>query len=228
MALLLLSVIFPLLNLVVQIEPSANQIMHLVQEGDAKRAQMLQGYVVTREYRVENKRWNKNAEMVVRLRYRRPDSKEFEVISETGSATIRNKVLKRVLETETETARETPKSDHALNSTNYTFQMAGEGVLRGRPVYIVSATPNRKDELLFSGNVYVDKADFAVARVEGQAAKSPSFWITRLTFVRDYQKIGDLWLPAGDTSIAHVRVFGQTESSVKVGDYQLVTADASK
>lgn len=207
---------------------SADQIMDLVLERDALREERLEAYEVTREYRVENKRWNQNASMVVRLRFRHPDEKYFEVVSEDGSNVIRKRVLSRLLDTERDVSLDREKSRHSIDSTNYSFVLAADASVSGRSCYVVKAAPKRKDELLFTGLIYVDKQDLAIARIEGEVSKSPSFWITRILFVREFQKIGEFWLPAGVTSVAHVRIFGPTDTKVSVIDYQLIARQAAK
>ncbi len=43
-------------------------------------------------------------------------------------------------------------------------------------------------ELLFEGRIYVDKEDFAIARMEGSPAKKPSFWTTDIDFVPEFHR----------------------------------------
>ena len=74
---------------------------------------------------------------------------------------------------------------------------------------MVKAVPKRKDKFLFEGKVWIDAQDFAVAKIVGRPAKNPSFWIKQVDFVRQYQKIGEFWLPLQDESVSDVRIFGK-------------------
>lgn len=216
--------------LVLQLTPPAaeltgDQIMERVQERDRARAARLEQYQVIRQYVVENKRWNKHAQMEVKLVFHHPDEKSFEVISQNGSGFIRKRVLKRLMETEEQGIRGDSRKNSAIHSTNYSFTVVGDEMVRERSCYAVEAKPKRKDKLLFVGRVYVDKEDFAIARIEGSPAKKPSFWTTRIEFVREYQKVGDFWLPMNDDSVTHVRIFGPTVLTVRYGSYQVTSRE---
>ncbi len=78
---------------------------------------------------------------------------------------------------------------------NYEFQLIGSEYLQGRPAYVIDAIPQRSDKYLFRGRIWVDAEDFAVARVEGQPAKNPSFWTRSVHFVQQYHKSGAFWFP---------------------------------
>src|SRR5437870_11423219 len=40
--------------------------------------------------------------------------------------------------------------------------------------------PKRKDKYLIEGQVWIDAADFGIARVQGAPAKRPSFWLSNV------------------------------------------------
>jgi hypothetical protein len=58
-------------------------------------------------------------------------------------------------------------------------------------------------------------------RIAGQPAKSLSFWITRADFVRQYQRIGEFWLPAQDNTEVHIRLYGTKILTIDHGDYAI-------
>lgn len=220
------SIVFFFLILLAGQDPTdmpAGRIIELVQERDRARAELLEQYEVTRDYLVINKRWNKRAAMKVRVTFQKPDEKRFEVISESGSGLIRGQVFKRLMKTEEEGMRRDSRKDNRIDATNYIFTLIREDVIRNRACYVIGVKPRRKDELLFEGRIYVDKEDFAVVRMEGSPAKKPSFWTTDIDFVREYQKLGDFWLPMSDESLTKVRVFGRTDLTVQYGPYTIVS-----
>ena len=79
-----------------------------------------------------------------------------------------------------------PKS--RITSDNYTFRLIEAGSLDGRTAYVIEAIPKREDKSLFRGRIWVDAEDYALARVEGEPAKNPSFWTRKVHFVQQYQK----------------------------------------
>jgi hypothetical protein len=42
-----------------------------------------------------------------------------------------------------------------------------------------------------------------------------SFWVTRADFVRQYEKIGDFWLPAKDETFVDVKLYGKKILSIE-------------
>ena len=56
-------------------------------------------------------------------------------------------------------------------------------------------------------------------KIAGQPAKSPSFWITRADFVRQYQKIGEFWVPAQDETFVRLRMAGKKILTIQHRDY---------
>jgi len=44
---------------------------------------------------------------------------------------------------------------------------------------------------LFEGKMWIDNQNFSIVRITGHLAKSPSFWIKQVDFVRDYRRSMD-------------------------------------
>jgi hypothetical protein len=68
----------------------------------------------------------------------------------------------------------------------------------------------------------VDAEDYALARVEGEPAKNPSFWTRKVHFVQQYHKNGDYWFPLFTTSVTDARMFGTTDVRIRHFDYKAV------
>ena len=60
----------------------------------------------------------------------------------------------------------------------------------------------------------------------GHLAKSPSFWIKRVDFVRQYQKIDGFWLPIREQSIANVKIYGTKTLTIGYQDYTVSEVSA--
>jgi hypothetical protein len=58
-----------------------------------------------------------------------------------------------------------------------------------------------------------------VVRIEGHPAKKLSFWIERADVVRQYQKIGNFWLPERDETFVQVRLYGKKVLTIDHQDY---------
>jgi outer membrane lipoprotein-sorting protein len=202
-------------------------VMHLVNRNEA-RAAALQSYSSHRTYHLEcHCLSHKKADMVVRADYEAPDKKEFTVVSESGSGTVRERVFKKLLEAEQESMREENQQRTAITPDNYTFQLSDYEKTDTDEFYVLDAHPRSKNKFLFRGRIWVDAKDFAITRVEGEPAVNPSWWTVKTDFKRRYQKIGDFWLPASNESETKVRVFGTAILTIEYGEYQVTPAGAT-
>ena len=190
-------------------------------EHNRTRDSQLRQYSAVRTYRVSNDKGKLYAQEVVEVDYQAPDHKGFRTVSEKGSGLVRDMVLKRLIESESETSSGRAHHDSAIRPANYEFNLLGEQNVGPYHCLVVEAVPKRKDKYLFEGKVWIDARDYAIVRIEGQPAKSLSFWITRADFVRQYQRIGEFWLPAEDNTEVHVRLYGTKILTIDHRDYAI-------
>ncbi len=203
---------------------TADEVMARVFAKDTMREAMGGGYTGKREYVLENHRMDKHAEMQVTVSCDPDGTKHFEVVSEHGWKSAHKHVLHKMLDSETETSLPNSRPKTRLVPQNYEFNLVGSDYVEGRPAYVVEALPKRSDKYLFRGRVWVDAQDYAVVRIEGQPAKTPSFWIHSTHFVAQYQKSGPFWFPSSTTSVTDARIFGTTDVNIRYFDYRPVTA----
>jgi len=203
---------------------SVKQIVTRLEENNLKRRQALQGYSSQREYHLLYTGFagRHEADMVVSVKYEAPASKDFTVVSESGSHWIANRVFKRLMETEREAADEKNQERTALSEDNYDFELLGEEQLDGRPAYVLKAEPKTSSKLLYRGKIWVDAEDFALAKIEAEPAKQPSFLISKTIVHHRYHKIADFWLPVENLSTTDVRLGGHATLSIHYGDYKVV------
>ena len=199
--------------------PTAEQIVARMAALDLQRQSSIEGYAGMRRYVLENQNLQKRAEMVVRVKGDPDGTKHFEVVSEGGWKAANTHVLRKMLESESETSRPELRATTRLNCANYEFAIVGTEMLSGRRAYVLEAKPKRKDKYLFQGRIWVDAEDYALVRAEGSPAKNPSFWTKSTHFVQLYQKSGPLWFPVSTQSITEARIFGTTDVHIEYFDY---------
>jgi hypothetical protein len=192
-----------------QLSARGEQIFAELVRHNEMRTANLREYSAVRTYAVSDLNGKIHAQETVRMQYTAPDKKSFKTIEEQGSSVIRHMVLKRLMESEVSAAAGQEHHDSSITPANYTFQPLTEEDLGVHHCFVVDAVPKRKDKYLFEGKVWIDSADFAVVKIAGHPAKKLSFWISRADFVRQYEKIGDFWLPAKDETFVDVRLYGK-------------------
>lgn len=204
---------------------TADQVVQRMVEGNARRAGDLASYRGTRSYHLEYEGLsNKSATLLVAMTYRSPDEKSFCILSESGSEFLQGRVLKRLLEVESDATREERGRQTAMSPENYDFRLVGDERILGQEFYILEVTPRTKNKFLFRGRIWVEGQDFAVARMEGQPAKNPSWWTKRNIIHMTYEKIGEFWLPARSETNTQVRILGHSVLTIVYGDYEILSA----
>lgn len=189
------------------------------------RNEQLQRYSAVRTYEIRNLEGKLAAQAVVRVDYQAPDKKTFSKTAERGSGIVRHMVFDRLIQSESETSFGREHHDSAITTANYTFTLIAEEDLGQYHCFVLNAAPKRKDKYLFEGKVWIDAEDFAVVKIAGHPAKKPSFWINRVDFVRQYQRIDGFWLPYRDETHVEVKIYGRRVFTVDHQEYKINPAN---
>jgi len=206
--------------------PTAEEIVTRMGSRDLQRQVSMEGYAGMRRYVLENPHLHKRAEMLVQVQGDRDGTKHFDILSEEGWKAAHKHVLRKMLESESETSHPEARAKTRINPDNYDFKIAGTEVIDGRTAYVLEVSPKRKEKYLFRGRIWVDAEDYALARAEGQPAKNPSFWTKSTHFVQIYQKSGLLWFPLSTQSVTEAHIFGTTDVNIEYFDYAPKTVHA--
>jgi len=205
---------------------TAEHIVERLVAANADRAAKLAHFEGSRKYELEYRGFPgaRQAEMDVEVSFTNPATKDFRIVTTTGSKVIIDRVFRKLLESEREAATPENQERNALNTTNYEFQLLATEEVGGALAYILAAKPRVKSKYLFHGKVWVDGRDYAVARIEAEPAVNPSIFISRTEIVQEYAKIGEFWLPSSNRSVSHVRLGGQATLTIHYSDYRVVAA----
>jgi hypothetical protein len=135
----------------------------------------------------------------------------YRIVNERGSDTIRNRVLRPLLEHEQQLVNsgDAPRAD--LTPENYDFKEGGRDADGSRYVDI---KPRRKDVLLVDGRMVLSPDGRDLLRVEGRLARNPSFWTSLVNIVRRYARIGGVRVPVATETTAKVRFAGTAQLEV--------------
>jgi hypothetical protein len=182
----------------------------------------LQRFSVTRTYQLENDKGKALSQEVVLMEYKTPGTKTFTTASESGSSFIRGHVFEQIMKREAERAKGHQDQDSSITPDNYALEIVGQDRVGNTDCIVVHAIPKRREIDLFEGNIWIGNQDFAIVKAAGHLAKSPSPWIKRVAFVRQYQKIDGFWLPLREQSTAKIRIYGTRILTI---DYRSYTFD---
>jgi len=201
--------------------PDTTGIVQAIERHNQTQTKALERYYALRHYEVEYRGFFKQitAKMDVELEYDASSGKNFRIVSQSGSHTLCEKVLKRALDSEKDAFQD--RGAHALSPANYKFQLIGSEMLNGRPSYVLQVEPVSGSPYLYRGQLWVDAADGAVSRMEVQPAKNPSFWISQTLIHQSNSRIGDFWLPQQVKSETKVRIGGKAVMTIDYGPYRI-------
>jgi outer membrane lipoprotein-sorting protein len=199
--------------------PPAQDVVEKMMQFDAQRQSQLTGYTATRRYVAVNK--TRHAEMTVHVECARDGAKQFTIVSEEGSGSIRKHVFQKLLSEETEASRRGTRTSTRLIPANYDFQIVGQETLATGPTYVLEVLPKKANKYLINGKIWVDANDYSIVRIEGQPARNPSFWVHSVHFVHTYQKVGQFWFASSTDTTSEIRIFGESELKIENVDYKL-------
>jgi hypothetical protein len=207
---------------------TVEEIVNNLIRKNLERSQALSAFQGTRVYRLEYRGFpgSRNAEMIVDVKYQSPATKEFTVRSFTGSKLLIERVFNKLLQSEQEALTPENQSHVALNNENYTFALTGQENTLAGSYYILTVEPRTKNKLLYRGRIWVEATDFAVARIEAEPAKSPSFWTKETKIEHVYIKVGDFWLPTSNRSTSNTRLGGHALLTIDYTDYKVTSVPA--
>ncbi len=212
------------------VEPGLNlpELLDKLVEKNAERSEALQKYQGRRTYTLTYTGFptSFHAEMVVDMTYQAPGTRQFKVVSESGSRWMIDRVLKRLLDAEQEADGNRAGVD--LNSRNYDFSDLERQEAADTCSYVVAVEPKVPSKLLYRGKIWVDSRDFAVCRIQAEPSKNPSFWIKKTDIHHTYEKIGDFWLPLENVSESAIRGGGRAVLTIKYQNYEILAARGLK
>jgi hypothetical protein len=186
-----------------------------------RRNAALAAYTEERTYAVTDTSGRVRAQETGQMEYHAPDKKTFATTSESGSGIVRRLALGPLIAGEIEAASAKQHHDSAITPANYALELIGEQQVGPYRCIVVRATPKRQDKYLFEGTVWIDSEDYAVVRIVGHPAKKLSFWLERVDFVREYQKIDGFWLSQKDQTFVQVRMYGEKILTIDHRNYRV-------
>jgi hypothetical protein len=186
-------------------------------------------YQIVREYRLSGSKDSRsNSQVVAEVDFRPPNSKDYRIQKSEGSGRGLQ-VVRRVLDHEVAAAIN--QGPTRLTRENYDFSYIGKATLDGQLYNILGLSPKRKEADLITGQVWVDDHSFVVRQIEGELAKSPSWWIRKVSVKLTFSELDGAWLQTGAEATADVRIAGQHTLTSRTLDYRpgndLAAADSN-
>jgi hypothetical protein len=187
--------------------PDLSLIVQRLEDVQKENPARSRPYQVTREYKVfrgDDKQ--PTSEITTQIDFVPPDTKTYKITQTRGNSRG-EKMVREILDRETESAKKGPGSE--INRANYEFLFVGQENFGDVPEYILRIVPKRKDKYLLRGQIWVNATTFRIRRIEGVPAKSPSIWLKGIHITLQFAQLGAMWIPNSFDAIATVRLLGR-------------------
>jgi hypothetical protein len=136
----------------------------------------------------------------------------YRVLSFQGDNTVKKDVIGKYLEAE---AKATDTSSIGINHENYKFKYWGVHGSGDWQLYLFELTPRAKRVGLFRGWLWIHAATGLPVREQGEFVKTPSIFLKKVSFLRDYELRDGVAIPKSIESSIDTRVVGRAELSIK-------------
>jgi hypothetical protein len=202
---------------------SADQVIDNLVRMNQERGQALLHSEATRLYRLVYRGFpgDREAEMTVEATYDSPATKDFKVVSQSGSKLILDRVFKKLLDSEKEAMQPAVSMRTQINRDNYDFELVAYEPSNTGGQYVLRVTPKSKSKYVYRGKVWVDGTDFAVTRIEAEPAQNPSFWTKKSEIHHEYTKVQGFWLPVRNESVSYIRLGGRATLTIEYRNYRV-------
>jgi hypothetical protein len=187
--------------------PSAETIISRMNDATAQSNIHLRPFKVVRNYRLFGKEpQNTQSEVIAHIAYVPPDGSRYTIQKVSGLG-LGEVLVRKVLESESDVLAHRDAS--AFSTANYEFTFLREDILEDRSCYILELRPRRKDMRLLHGTIWIDARSYLIRRVEGEPAKSPSWWARDIHIVLEFGVVNGMWLQTSLESTANIRLLGR-------------------
>ena len=199
--------------------PNVTTIVARMAQARTENRSRLRPYIVTRDYKLFGKeRSQTKAQVIADISFVPPNSKQYAIEKANGTG-LGERIVRRMLESETEVAKDYRSTD--FSPDNYDFRFIREEEVSGHHCYVLELLPRRKDENLLRGTIWVDATTYLLHRVDGGPAKGPSWWLRDVRIVLTYSNVEGMWLQTALESTAKVRILGQHTMESRDVNYEI-------
>lgn len=208
--------------------PNVTTVVARMAQARFENRSRLRPYIVTRDYKLFGKeRAKTKAQVIADVSFVPPNSKQYAIEQANGTG-LGERIVRRMLESETEVAKDYRSTD--FSPVNYDFRFIREEEVSGHNCYVLELLPKRKEKNLLRGHMWVDATSYLLHRVDGSPAKGPSWWLRDVRIVFVYSDVKGMWLQTASESTAVVRILGQHTMESRDVNYEiseLVATDSS-
>jgi hypothetical protein len=162
-----------------------------------------------------------DAEMTVKMTYKKGIGKDYAILSQSGSSLIQKFGLQPLLDNEKAINEPAKVAQSWFTSANYEMHLK-PGVTQtidGRPCLALAIAPRHKAPSMIEGTLWVDADNHTLVEVEGIASKSPSMFAGTTKLMRRYSNMQGYAMATHARAESSSSLFGRTVIVIDYSDY---------
>ena len=140
----------------------------------------------------------------------------YRMVTFQGDNTVKKDVIARYLEAE---AKASDGGSMALNTDNYKFKYRGLFGQGDWKLFLFELEPKSKRVGLFQGWLWIHAASGLPVREQGDFVKTPSIFLKKISFIRDYELRDGVAVPKSLETFTDTRGFGRAELTIRFSNY---------
>ena len=133
-----------------------------------------------------------------------------------GDNLVKKEVISRYIQAENETK---DVAQLAVTPANYKFKYKGMVAHEDHLVHVFQLAPRKKSVGLYKGELWLDAQTCLPVKEFGRFVKSPSIFLKKVEFVKDYEVRDGISIPRHIESTIDTRLWGPAELSVSYSNF---------
>ncbi len=162
-----------------------------------------------------------DAEMTVKMTYKKGIGKDYAILSQSGSSLIQRFGLQPLLDNEKVINEPARVAQSWFTSANYEMHLK-PGVTQtidGRACLALAITPRHKAPSMIEGTLWVDADNHTLVEIVGIASKSPSMFAGTTKMMRRYSNMQGYAMATHARAESSSQFFGRTVIVIDYSDY---------
>jgi hypothetical protein len=189
----------------------------LVQYLQVSKRSILRGVTMMAHFAGRMPKLQRSATLDAKRHISKDGSLQYSPTDRQGDASVQKELIIRFINGEMESAGK-DNAKVAINNENYKFKYKGTRDMDGRTAHVFELNPRKKREGLFKGELWLDGETGLSVRETGRFVKSPSVFLKRVEFVREYTIRDGVAVPKAMQSSIQTRFWGMAELDVQYSD----------
>lgn len=199
--------------------PTADEILARIEIETSRRQTRLQAYSGARLYKLQNRRFGKEAAVSLRMDHRHAEGDRYTVVERSGSERL-NGIIDQIIASEAGASVPPENTRHEIAAVNYRVRLLRTDVADGRSRYVLELAPRVKSRYLIIGKAWVDAETYGVVRIEGRFAASFSVLLGAPRISEEFIEVQGFWLPGHVNSVTSSVLLGLTELDIVFSNYE--------